>query len=74
MMLVNRVSRFHVAAKALAAAAKVNSKVATVAHEKRTYFMHLAEKEKDYAYENDKGVLDLDFFDSVDGSLIVFYL
>jgi len=51
MMLVNRVSRFHVAAQAVAAGAKVNPKVATIAHEKRIHFMHLAQKEKAYAYE-----------------------
>jgi hypothetical protein len=55
MMLVNRVSRFDVAAQAVAAGAKVNPKVATIAHEKRTHFMHLARKEKEYAYEHGQG-------------------
>jgi len=52
MMLLNRVSRFHVAAKAVAKGAKGNPKVAPVAHEKQAHFMHLAQKEKEYAYEN----------------------
>lgn len=55
MMLLNRVSRFHVAHRALSAGALVNPKVAVVAHEKKSYLMHLAEKEKEYAYENDVG-------------------
>jgi len=55
MMLLNRVSRFHVAAKAVAKGAKGNPKVATVAHGKQTHFMHLAQKEKEYAYENGIG-------------------
>jgi len=52
MMLLNGVSRYHVAHRAIAAAAKVNPKVATVAHEMRTHFMHLAQKDEEYAREN----------------------
>ena len=55
MMLLNQVSRFHVAERALTAGAKVNPKVSVVAHEKKTYLMHLAEKEKDYAFKHDVG-------------------
>jgi xylulose-5-phosphate/fructose-6-phosphate phosphoketolase len=57
MMLLNRVSRFHVASRAISAGALVNAKVATVAHQKKTYLMHLAEKEKEFAYANDIGKL-----------------
>jgi len=53
MMLLNRVSRFHVASRAIAAAARVNPAVATVAHETQTFLMHIAEKEKEYAFAND---------------------
>lgn len=53
--------------RALSAGALVNPKVAVVAHEKKSYFMHLAEKEKEYAYANDVGKY-LIFDSSMDGA------
>ena len=55
MMIYNHTSRYHVAAAAVQAAAAKNEKVAIVAHEKATEFMHLAQKTTEYALANGKG-------------------
>ena len=57
-MLLNEVSRYHVAAAAVRGGARVNEAVANVAHEMQSYFMHLAEKGKQFAFENGRGVLN----------------
>ena len=55
MMLCNQTSRFDVAMAAVKGGARVNPKVAVVAHEICSYVGHLARKEKQYIYENGKG-------------------
>lgn len=55
MMLCNRVSRYHVAAVAVRAAALHNAKVAVEAHEMASHIMHLAEKDKEYIYREGQG-------------------
>ena len=55
MMLQNKVSRYHVAIAAVRGGAKVNERVAVVAHEKITKVMHMAQKAKEYAVENGQG-------------------
>lgn len=55
MMLCNHTSRYHVAAAAIKGGALHNQKVASVAHEKESYVMHLATKEREYIYANGKG-------------------
>ncbi len=55
MMVKNHVSRYDVAVAAIRGAATTNEKVATYAHEKINYLLHLAEKDKQYAKENGKG-------------------
>ncbi|TDL14289.1 phosphoketolase [Rickenella mellea] len=54
MMVKNHVSRYDVAVAAIRGAASTNEKVATYAHEKINYLLHLAEKDKQYAKENGK--------------------
>lgn len=54
-MLCNDVSRYHVAAGAVRAAALHNAKVAVVAHEMASHFMHLAETDKKYIYREGRG-------------------
>ncbi|TFK49509.1 D-xylulose 5-phosphate/D-fructose 6-phosphate phosphoketolase [Heliocybe sulcata] len=61
MMLCNRTSRYHVAAAAIRGAALHNAKVSIDAHEKTSYLMHLAQKDKAYIYEHGtdpKGTFD----------------
>lgn len=55
MMLCNNVSRYHVAAAAVRAAALHNAKVAIKAHETASYIMHLAAKDKEYIYREGRG-------------------
>jgi len=66
MMLLNEVSRYHVAAAAIKGGARVNEAVANVAHEMQSYFLHLAEKSKQYAFENGRdpdGTYDVPVFE-----------
>ena len=58
MMLCNRTSRYHVAAAAIGAGARYNPKVALEAHEKVSYVMHLARKDKEYILANGKGKVE----------------
>jgi xylulose-5-phosphate/fructose-6-phosphate phosphoketolase len=55
MMLCNHTSRYHVAAAAIRGGALHNQKVAAVAHEKGSYVMHQAAKEREYIFANGKG-------------------
>ncbi|KIJ62782.1 hypothetical protein HYDPIDRAFT_41494 [Hydnomerulius pinastri MD-312] len=48
MMLCNHVSRYHVAAAAVRAGALFNQKVSIEAHEKASFIMHLAQKDREY--------------------------
>ncbi|EGN99141.1 hypothetical protein SERLA73DRAFT_168658 [Serpula lacrymans var. lacrymans S7.3] len=54
MMLCNHTSRYHVAAAALRGGALQNPKVSADAHEKATFIMHIAQKDKEYIYQNGK--------------------
>ncbi|KAJ7220120.1 phosphoketolase [Mycena pura] len=54
MMLCNHTSRYHVAAAAVRGGALSNPAVAVNAHEHESFFMHLAQKEKEYSYANGK--------------------
>jgi xylulose-5-phosphate/fructose-6-phosphate phosphoketolase len=68
MMLCNDVSRYHVAAGAVRAAALHNAKVAVVAHEMASHFMHLAETDKKYIYREGRdpdGTFDTPVFENV---------
>lgn len=55
MMLCNHTSRYHVAAAAVRAGAPFNPKVSLEAHEKASYIMHLAQKDRDYIFANGQG-------------------
>jgi xylulose-5-phosphate/fructose-6-phosphate phosphoketolase len=57
MMLLNEVSRYHVAAAAIRAGGKVNPKVA-MEISKVMEFLHKAEKAKQYALEHGQGTSD----------------
>lgn len=55
MMLCNHTSRYDIAAVAIRGGALHNPRVAVDAHKLESYVKHLAQKEKDYIYENGKG-------------------
>jgi xylulose-5-phosphate/fructose-6-phosphate phosphoketolase len=61
MMLANHTSRYHVAAAAIRAGARVNPKVSVDAHAKVAYALHLAAKDKEFIYANGKGKNDLEY-------------
>jgi xylulose-5-phosphate/fructose-6-phosphate phosphoketolase len=67
MMLCNQVSRYHVAAAAVHAAASHNPKVAVQAHEMESYIMHLAATDKQYIYregQDPDGTFDTPVFEN----------
>jgi len=55
-MISNDTDRFTVAIAAIKGGAQVNERVAAYSHEKCSYLKHLRQKERDYIYENGKGM------------------
>lgn len=62
MMLLNNTSRYHVAAAAVRGAAPTNPRVEVDAHVVTANLMHVAQKDKEYIYNNGAGAW---FMDSV---------
>ena len=52
MMLLNKTSRYDVAAQAVRAAALINPRVEIDAHKTISHILHLAQKDKDYILEH----------------------
>lgn len=61
MMLCNHTSRYHVAAAAVRGGALRNPRVAVDAHALASFFMHLAQKDREYILQNGKGACTLIF-------------
>lgn len=55
MMLLNNTSRYHVAAAAVRGAAPTNPRVEVDAHVVTANLMHMAQKDKEYIYNNGAG-------------------
>ncbi|KAI0267712.1 phosphoketolase [Gloeopeniophorella convolvens] len=64
MMLANHTSRYHVAAAAVRGGALFNPKVCAEAHELAAQFMHMAQKDRDYIYQNGEGRYPKGTFDT----------
>ena len=61
MMLLNKTSRYDVAAQAVRAAALINPRVEIDAHSTISHILHLAQKQKDYIFAH--GADPADTFD-----------